>query len=127
MRDFAAMIRGDALEAADGDGFRVTFLIGQSSAAAGRLAGAIASAAEDRREDVGFPVQHVGGREFALRDEANVFRDVGVRGAGPLAINDLVKILGTTANVAGLHGSSYCTTYRLVASDSTRAPAVLPA
>lgn len=46
---------------------------------------AIAGAAENCRENVRFPVEHVGFGVAAVGDEADVFGDVGLRGAGPLA------------------------------------------
>ncbi len=50
-----SQVRGDALEATDGDGLSV-----DAVAPAGRLAGPVAGASEDAREDVGLAVQHVG-------------------------------------------------------------------
>jgi len=39
-------------------------------------------------------VHHVGIGESPLGDQANSIRDIGVGGTGPLAIHDLVKVVG---------------------------------
>ena len=70
-------------------------------APAGRLAGPVAGAPEDAGEDVGHPVDHVGVAVAALRDQADVFGDGGVRRTGPLAIDDLVEIAGA-GGIGGL-------------------------
>ena len=88
--DVAAMIRRDALQAADRDG-----LLLDAPAAAGGLARPVADAAENGGEDVRCPVQQVCVVESALRDEPDVLRNVGVRRARPLAIDNAVKILGS--------------------------------
>ncbi len=84
-------VGGNALEPADGDGLFV-----DSRSTAGRLAGAIACSSENAREDVRLAVQHVGVGVMPLRNHPNVFGDVGVRGAGPLAIDDFVKVVWVT-------------------------------
>ena len=84
----ALEVGGDALEAAD----RHRLLL-DAAAPAGRLAGPVADAAEDAREHVGIAVQQVRVGEAPLRDEADVFGHIGVRGTGPLAIDDLVEIV----------------------------------
>src|SRR5688572_28872669 len=89
MADFVAVVRGDALEAADGDRFPV-----DTASPAGRLAGAVAGSAEDAREDVRLPVQHVGVGVFPLRDQPDVFRHIRVRRTGPLAVDNLMVVLG---------------------------------
>ena len=86
--DVVAMIRGDALQPADRDR-----LLLDAAAPAGRLAGPVADAPEDRREHVRLAIHHVGVGEVALRDEADVFRDVGVGGTGPLAIDDAMEVV----------------------------------
>ena len=63
-------------------------------ASASRLAGSIADSTENSREDIGVAVNEVGFGEPPLGDEADVFRYIGVGRAGPLAIHDLVKIVG---------------------------------
>ena len=100
MRDFAAQIGGDALQPADRDGSRF-----ETASSARGLAGTVARSAEDRRENVRFPVDHVGLGVLALSDEADVLRDVGMRGTGPLAIDNAVEIL-RVANVAGFQRSA---------------------
>ena len=88
-RDIASEVGGDALEAADRD-----WLVLDPAAPAGGLAGAVARPAEDAREDVRLPVEHVGVVVPLLGDEADVARYVGVSRAGPLAIHDLVVVVG---------------------------------
>src|SRR5262249_54224832 len=87
------VIGGDTLEAADGDRFRlrlVFFL--DAAAAAGGLARAVAGAAEDAREHVRFPVDHVGIGVAAGGDQADVFGNGRMRRAGPLAIHYFVEV-----------------------------------
>ena len=99
--DVTAKVGGDALEAADGDG-----LIGfETSAAAGWFAGAITGTAEDGGKDVRFAIQHVGIGVSALSDETDVFRDVGVGGASPLAVDYFVVVVGV-AGISWLHSTS---------------------
>ncbi len=85
--DFAAMIGRDALQAADRDRLSI-----QPAAAARRLARPIAGAPQNRREHVRFAIQHVGVGKTPLRDQADVFRNIGVRGTRPLAIDDFMVI-----------------------------------
>ena len=85
-RDVAAMVRGDALQAADRDG-----LLLDAAATAGGLARAVADAAEDARENVRFAIQHVGVGEAPVRDQPDVLGHVGVRRARPLAVDDTVE------------------------------------
>src|SRR5690606_30011766 len=88
----ALVVGGHALEAADRDrlGLRAVVLL-DPPAPAGRLAGAVAGAAEDPREDVAVPVDHVGVGVAAGGDQADVLGDRRVRRAGPLAIDDPVE------------------------------------
>src|SRR5690606_10693489 len=86
-----AMIGGDALQAADGD----WLIVGRSFDAAAPtrgLARTIAHPAENAREHIGFAIDEIRRRELALRDQADVFRNVGVGRAGPLAIDDAMII-----------------------------------
>ena len=83
-----AMIGGDALQAADRD--RLCF---DAAAAARRLARPVADAAENAGKDVRLTVDQVGVRELTLRDEPDVFGNVGVGRTGPLAIDDAVKVV----------------------------------
>ena len=61
--------------------------------AARGLAGPVAGAPEDPREDVGLAVGHVRVGVPALSDETDVLGDVGVGRAGPLAVNDPMKVI----------------------------------
>ena len=87
--DLAAMVRGDALQPADRHRLAV-----DAAAAARRLARPVARAAEDARKDVRLAVEHVGVGEAALRDQADVFGNVGVRRTGPLTVDDPMVIVG---------------------------------
>src|SRR5581483_3836103 len=62
--DVAVLVVGsDALQAADRDGFLLALdqrLVLDAAAPAGRLAGAVAGAAQDPGEDVRLPIDHVG-------------------------------------------------------------------
>ena len=112
--DVTLEIGGHPLDAADGDR-----LLLDAHAAAGRLARAIAGAPENSREDVGVAVQQIGVVVTPLRDHADVLRHVGVRGTGPLAVDDLVKVVGV-ANVCRLHSDEL--TSRVI--EETYEPAV---
>ena len=82
------MIGGDALQPADRNRLAV-----DAAAAARRLARPIARAPEDAGKHVRLTIQDVGVIEPALRDHADVFRHVRVRGTGPLAIDDAMVIV----------------------------------
>ena len=94
------LIRGDALQSADGDRL---FL--DSAAAAGGFAGPVADSAQNAREDVGFSIHHVGFGELALGDQPDVFGNVGVRRTGPLAIYNPMEII-RFRSIGRLHVSS---------------------
>ena len=84
---------------ATGSGLRrLRFL--DPAAPAGGLAGPVAGAPEDAGEDIGFPVDEVGVGVAAGRDQADVLGDWGVGRAGPLAIDDFVKVVGI-ADIGG--------------------------
>ena len=83
------MIGGDALQAADCDGFGF-----DATASTRGLAGTIAHAAKNAGKDVRFTVDQVGFRELSVCDEPDVFGYVGVCGARPLAIDDAMKVIG---------------------------------
>src|SRR5216683_4718941 len=89
-------VGGDALQATDRDRFLLAVhqgLVLDAAAPAGRLAGAVAGAPEDSREDVGLPVDHVGVGVPPVGDQPDIFGDRGVGGAGPLAVDDLVEVV----------------------------------
>ena len=95
--DVVLEVGGDALQTADCDGFRLALAVAallDPAAAARRLARPITGAAENAREDVGFPVDEVGVRVAAGRDQPDVLGDGGVGRARPLAIDDFVEIVG---------------------------------
>ena len=87
--DVIAQIGGDTLEAADGDGLTV-----DAATPTGGLAGAIAGSTQDAGKDIGLAVEQIRFRIPSLRNEPEVFRDVRVRGAGPLAVHHLVVVVG---------------------------------
>ena len=101
--DLTFEVGGHPLEPADGYGF-VTL---QPPAPAGGLAGTIAGAAQDAREDVGFPVEEVGLRVATLGDQPEVLGHIGVRRAGPLAVDHFMVVVragdvGWTRHFRGL-------------------------
>ena len=100
--DVAAMIGGDALQPADRDRLPV-----DASAPARRLARPVAGAPEDAREDVRLAVEHVGVGVAPLRDQPDVFGDVGVRRARPLAVDDLVVVVRVRATSVGCMSLHY--------------------
>src|SRR3954454_21652448 len=95
MNVVVAKIGGDALQPANRDGFAI-----DAAAAAGGLARPVTGAAEYPRKDVRLPVEQIRFRVPALRDEPDVLRHVRMRPTHPLAIDDLVVILGI-ADVGG--------------------------
>jgi len=89
-------ICGDALQPADRD--RILF---DTATPARRFAGAIADAAEDSRKYVASPVEQICIGVTLGSDQTDVLRDRGMCGARPLAIDDLVKIVGDN-DIGGL-------------------------
>ena len=95
--DVAAVIGGNAFQATNGHRLLV-----EPPAPAGRLARAVADAAENAGKHVAFAVDHVGIVEATLGDQANVFGDVGMGRAAPLAVHDLVEII-RIRSICALH------------------------
>ena len=91
------MIRRDTFQTTNCDR-----LIFNATATTSRFAGAIAHSPENARKYVGFAIQHVRVGELSLRDQPNVTRNVRMRRACPLAVNDFVKIIGI-GSVCGFH------------------------
>jgi hypothetical protein len=87
-RDLVAVVGRHALEATDGHG-----LLLDAASPAGRLARAVADAAQNARKDIRLAVEEVALGVFALGDQANVAGHVGVGRAGPLAIHDPVVVV----------------------------------
>ena len=98
--DIAFVVGGDALQAAD----RHRLLL-DAAAPAGGLARPVAGAAEDAREDVRLPVDRPCLGIAPRRDQPDVFRHRRVRRAGPLAIDNLMEIVGIT-DIGGLQKPS---------------------
>ncbi len=93
-RDVVLEVGGDALQSADGDRLGTLGLIlFDPSAPARWFTWPVAGAPKDPGEDIRLPVDHVGVGETAGRDQADVLRDRGVGGAGPLAIHDAMEVL----------------------------------
>ncbi len=97
--DVLLPVGGDPLQPADGDR-----LLLQSPPPAGGLARPVAGAAQDARKDVRLPVDQIGAVVVALRDPANIFRDGRVSRAGPLAVDNLMEIVGI-GDIGRLHFS----------------------
>ena len=93
------MIRGDALETTNRDGFFF-----DAATTAGGLARSIAHPAENPREDVRLAVFHVRIAELALRDHANVGWHIRVRRTAPLTIDYLVEVIGI-CGISWLHAN----------------------
>ena len=66
------------------------------------LARTIACATQDAGKDIAFPIHHVGVVETPLGDQTDVFGYGGMGRAGPLAIDDLVKVR-RVRHVRGVH------------------------
>ena len=95
--DVFLVVGGDAFQPADRHRLGLRLLVAallHAAAAARGLAGAVAGAAEDAREDVGLPVDEVGVAVAACRDQADVLGDRRVGRTRPLAIDDLVEVIG---------------------------------
>ena len=95
--DVVLEIGGDALQAADRDRL---FL--DAAAPAGRLARAVAGASENSRKHVRAPIDHVGVAVAAFGDQSDVFRNGRVGRAGPLAVDNFVKVV-RRRNVCWFH------------------------
>jgi len=94
---FVAMVSGDALQPANRDRLAI-----DARPPAGRLARSIAGAAEDPGKDVGFAIEEIGLGESVLRNQSDVLRNVRVRGAGPLTIDDTVVVI-RSPDIGWLH------------------------
>src|SRR3954451_17776190 len=97
MLDVVLEVGGNTLQPADRDRRLL-----DAATAAGGLARAVTGAAEDSRKHVGLPVDHIGVAIAPFRDQPDVFRNGRVRGTGPLAIDNLVKVIGSR-NIGGFH------------------------
>ncbi len=95
--DVFLVVGGDALQPADrhglGLGLLVVALLDAPAPARG-LAGAVAGSTQDAGEDVRLPVDEIRVAVASRGDEADVFGNRCVGGARPLAIDDLVKVIG---------------------------------
>ncbi len=92
----ALLVGGDALQAADRDRFRLDPVLAlfHPTAAASGLTGPVAGAAENAGKDVGLPVDHVGVAVTTRGDQPYVFGNRCMGGTRPLAIDNLVKVIG---------------------------------
>ena len=88
-----------------GDGLGLGLVLFLDAAAAARgLARAVAGSAEDPGEDVRLPVDHVRIGVAAGCDEADVFGNRSVGRAGPLAIDNLMEVVGVL-DIGRLHAA----------------------
>ena len=87
-RDVIAVVRRHTLQAANGDG-----LLLDSAATARGLAGPVADPAQNSGKNVRVAIHHVRFGELALRDQPDVFGDIGVSRAGPLAVHHSMKVI----------------------------------
>ena len=102
------MVGGDAFQAANRN-----WLVLNTTAPTGRFARSVANTAENAGKHIGFAVLHVGIGELALRDHANVGRHVGMCGAAPLAIDNLMEVVGV-GRICGFHAVGHA---RVIARD----------
>ena len=72
---------------------RLSKLALDPAAPARRLARPVANPAQDARKHIGIAIDHIGRGKLTLRDQADVLRHVGVGRAGPLTIDDAMKIV----------------------------------
>ncbi len=72
------------------------------AAAAGGLARTVAGASQNSGKHVRSPVDHVGVAVAAFGDQADVFWNWRMRGTGPLAVDDFVKVVGRR-NIGRFH------------------------
>jgi hypothetical protein len=86
--DVVLEVGGDALQSANGDRG-----ILDPATPAGRFARTITGASENSRKHIGAPIDHIGVAITTLGDQSDVFGDGCVRGAGPLAVDDFVKVV----------------------------------
>ena len=97
--DVILVVGRHAFEPADGDRFGMGGVaLFHAQPAAGWFAGTVAGAAQNSRENVGDPVDHVGIGVAALGNQPDVLRHRRMRRTGPLAVNHLV----VPAGVAGV-------------------------
>ena len=95
--DVVLEVGGDALQPADRDRRLL-----DAAAAAGGLARAIAGASQDTGKHVRPPIDHVGVAVAAFGDQADVFGNGRMRGTGPLAVDNFVKVIGRR-NISRFH------------------------
>src|SRR5262249_34661386 len=106
---------------------RLWFLPGaffDPAAAARGLARPVAGASEDAGKHIRPPVDEVSLAVVARRDQPDVFRNWGVGRTGPLAIDDLVKVFGST-DVCRVQTLSFLSASTVVVPCRQRAPAAL--
>ena len=95
VQDVILVVGRHAFEPADGDRFGMGGVaLFHAQPAAGWFAGTVAGAAQNSRENVGDPVDHVGIGVAALGNQPDVLRHRRMRRTGPLAVNHLVVPVG---------------------------------
>src|SRR5216683_32770 len=95
--DVILEVGGYALQPADRD--RSVF---DAAAAARGLARTIAGPSQNSRKYIRFPVDHVSVAIAAFSDQPDVFWNWRVRGTGPLAVDNFVKVVGCR-NISRFH------------------------
>ncbi len=112
--DILLVIRRDALQAANGHRLRRSTRLAMlarafldAPAPARRLAGPVAGAPENAREDVRLPVDEIGVAVTAGGDQPDVFGNGGVGRTCPLTIDDFVEIVGML-DVRRFHWDQSC-------------------
>ena len=69
------------------------------------LARAITDSTKNAGENIGFAILHVSFGELSLRNHSNIRGHVSMRGAAPLAVNYLMKVL-RVGSICWLHSDA---------------------
>ena len=91
------MVSSYALQATDRNGF----VFDPTTTTCG-LTGPVTNPTQYPRENIGFAVLHVRIGELPLGNHADIRGNIGVGGAAPLAIDNLVKVVGV-GGICWLH------------------------
>src|ERR1700686_7826 len=95
--DVILEVGGDALQPADRDRSVL-----DAAAAARGFARTIAGPSQNSRKYIRFPIDHVGVAIAAFSDQPDVFWNGRMRGTGPLAVDNFVKVVGCR-NISRFH------------------------
>ncbi len=116
MFDVVLEVGGNALQTAD---CNRRFL--DAAATARRLTRTIAGASQNSGKHIRFPVDHIGVAITPVGDQTNVFGNWRVSGAGPLAIDDFMKVVWRR-NISRFHSYLFRVGYWNAASFCLRTP-----